>query len=125
MSALLAALAAVHLHHAPPPNPCRRERCVERVARKQCSNERPVPCIRRAALHWDVSFTVLHRKAWCESRLIATASNPSGSIGLLEFMPGTWATTPYAEHSPWYAKWSALAGAWMHHVGRGGEWVCE
>lgn len=104
---------------------CRTPRCRERVARKQCSNQRPVPCLERAALHWRVSFTMLHRKAWCESRLRATAMNPSGSIGLMQFMPGTWRTTPYARHSPWFAKWSALAGAWMHRVGRDAEWACQ
>jgi soluble lytic murein transglycosylase-like protein len=109
----------------PQPVPCASVSCEERVARKQCSNHRPVPCIRRASLHWRVSFTMLHRKAWCESRYVATAANPSGAIGLLQFMPSTWGTTPYAGHSPWYAKWSALAGAWMHRVGRGGEWTCQ
>jgi hypothetical protein len=109
----------------PPPVPCASVRCEERVARKQCSNHHPVPCIRRASLHWRVSFTMLHRKAWCESRYVATAANPSGAIGLLQFMPSTWGTTPYRRHSPWFAKWSALAGAWMHRVGRGNEWACR
>jgi hypothetical protein len=30
----------------------------------------------------------------------------------------------YAQHSPYSAKWSSLAAAWMQRVGRGGEWAC-
>lgn len=118
--------AAVALPAAPAESrpSCATKRCQERVARKQCSNHRPVPCLRRAALHWRVSFTMLHRKAWCESRLDPGATNGS-HVGILQFAWGTWATTPYARRSPWMAKWNALAGAWMHSVNRGGEWVCR
>jgi soluble lytic murein transglycosylase-like protein len=104
---------------------CRSVECSERVARKQCAQSRPVPCIRRAALHWRVPVDMLVRKARCESRLDPGAWNPSGAIGLLQFLPSTWRSTPYADESPWRAKWAALAGAWMHRVGRGGEWVCQ
>lgn len=109
----------------PEPVACQTVRCEERVARKQCSNAKPIPCIQRAALRYRVSYSMLKRKAYCESRFQAGAANPSGAIGLLQFMPSTWQTTPYAEHSPWFAKWSALAGAWMHAVGRGSEWACQ
>jgi hypothetical protein len=130
MTALAVAFSLAFTGHPAPklerPRPrCRTRACVERVARKQCSNEHPVPCIRRAALRYRVSFTMLHRKAWCESRMQPWAWNSSGAMGLLQFMPQTWATTPYAEHSPWYAKWNALAAAWAHHVGRGNEWACQ
>lgn len=104
---------------------CHSARCDERVARKQCSQTRVVPCIRRAALTHRVSFPMLLRKARCESGLSPFARNPSGSSGLFQFMPGTWATTPYAGRSIWSAKWSSLAAAWMHVQGRGGEWVCR
>ena len=90
----------------------------------QCSQARPVPCIRRAALHWRVPTALLLRKARCESRLDPYAHNPSGASGLLQFLPSTWATTPYARHSIWSAKWNALAAGFMHHVGRGAEWSC-
>lgn len=86
-----------------------------------------MPCIRRAALHWDVSFPMLLRKARCESRLRPWASS-GVHAGLFQFRvaaPSTWATTPYARRSPWRAKWNALAAGWMHHVGRGGEWACR
>jgi len=90
-----------------------------------CSNARPVPCILRAALHWRVDTSTLVRKARCESHLNPFAHNPSGATGLFQFIPSTFASTPYADHSPWRAKWSALAAAWMHRVGRGGEWACR
>ena len=114
---------------------CHTRGCVERVAMHQCSNARPVPCIRRAAIHWRVSFPMLLRKARCESGLNPYAINgrpfnrapvaTSKSTGLLQFLPSTWATTPYARRWIWSAKWSALAAGWMHHVGRGGEWSCR
>ena len=91
----------------------------------QCSQARPVPCIRRAAIHWRVSFTTLHRRAWCESRLNPFAVG-GPNRGLFQFnWPGTWSTTPYAGHSVFSARWSSLAAAWMVHVGRGGEWACR
>jgi hypothetical protein len=69
---------------------------------------------------------MLKRKAWCESRFDPNASN-GAHVGIFQFrvvFPSTWATTPYAEHSPWFAKWNALAAGYMHAVGRGGEWTC-
>ncbi len=120
---------------------CHTRACVERVAAKQCSQQRPLPCIRRAALRWRVSFPMLLRKARCES---GSRSFPNGnpyaingsplnrapvrtsrSTGLMQFMPGTWQTTPYRHRSIWRAKWNALAAGWMHHVHRGSEWSCR
>ena len=91
-----------------------------------CSQHQPVACIRRAALHRRVSFTLLKARAWCESRLIPWATN-GVHVGLYQFrvaLPSTWATTPYADEDPMRAKWSALAAAWAESVGRGGEWAC-
>lgn len=105
---------------------CQTPACEERVAADQCAQTRPVPCILRAALRWRVSFSMLLRKARCESRLNPFAINGT-HVGLFQFSvsgPSTWATTPYAAQSPWIARWSALAAGWMHHVGRGGEWAC-
>lgn len=104
---------------------CNTRACELRVAAKQCSQKRVVPCIKRAAIRWRVSFPMLLRKARCESGLNPYAQNQSGSSGLFQFLPSTWATTPYAARSIWSAKWSALAAGWMHAVGRGGEWVCS
>lgn len=128
---------------------CQSRACVERVAAKKCSQTRPRQCLLRAALHHRVSYAVLKRKTSCESgfnpyayngaprnrkptNIIyggGTAARPNEyeqkSAGLMQFMPTTWNTTPYRSRSIWSAKWNALAGAWMHRVGRGGEWVCR
>jgi hypothetical protein len=38
----------------------------------------------------------------------------------MQFMPGTFAETPYWRHSIFSAKWNTLAGAWlMRRVGTG------
>lgn len=123
--ALVAALLIIGMFAEGAGANCHTRACVERVARKQCSQRRPVPCIRRAALHRRVSFRMLLRKARCESGLNPWAHNPSGSSGLFQFLPSTWGTTPYARRSIWSAKWSALAAAWMHQRGRGNEWSCR
>jgi hypothetical protein len=69
----------------------------------------------------------LWRKAACETggTYSASAHNPSGASGLFQFLPSTWATTPYAQLSIWSPYASALAAGWMHQQGRGGEWVCQ
>jgi hypothetical protein len=106
---------------------CNSRACEIRVAMKQCSQARPVACIRRAALHHRVDFRMLLRKARCESTLNPLAVN-GVHAGLFQFRvaaPSTWATTPYARRNPWRAKWNSLAAAWMHKVGRGNEWACR
>lgn len=141
MTLRLAALATLAALTIPAPaaakSGCNSRACLERVARKACSQSRPVPCIRRAALHWRVSFPMLLRKARCESGLNPYAFNGAPfnrapvvtvkSSGLLQFLPSTWATTPYARRSIWSARWNSLAAAWMHSagVGRGNEWSCR
>jgi soluble lytic murein transglycosylase-like protein len=87
-----------------------------------CSDARPVPCILRAALHHHVSFRLQLAIARCESGLKAGAMNAggSGSSGLMQFMPGTFAATIYRWRSIMSAKWNALAGAWaLRHWGTG------
>jgi len=44
--------------------------------------------------------------------------------GLFQFLPGTWATTPWAGYSIYDPVANANAAAWMWSVGRRGEWVC-
>lgn len=66
------------------------------------------------------------RVAECESNLTPTAVNPSsGASGLFQFMPSTWATTPYANDDIFDAWASANAAGWMWSVGRRGEWACQ
>ncbi len=62
--------------------------------------------------------------ARCESGLSPTAQNASGSSGLLQFMPSTFASTPYGRFSIWSPYANALAAGWMLQQGRRSEWVC-
>lgn len=63
--------------------------------------------------------------ARCESVMDPGAYNgSSGASGLFQFLPGTWATTPYAAASIFDPVANANAAAWMWSVGRRGEWVC-
>lgn len=95
---------------------------------KKCDNHRPRTCVewiiaRHKVRGWHAAW--LRRIPGCESGWDPYAQNPSGSSGLYQFMPGTWATTPYAHRSIWSARWQAAAARWMIVVaGRAREWVC-
>ena len=66
------------------------------------------------------------RVAECESHLDPNAVNPiSGTSGLFQFRPGTWATTPYASQDIFDPVANANAAAWMWSVGRRNEWACQ
>jgi soluble lytic murein transglycosylase-like protein len=71
------------------------------------------------------------KRAWmlripaCESTWNPYARNPSGSSGLYQFMPSTWAGTPYGHRPIFSAFWQPYAAAWMLDQGRTGEWVCD
>lgn len=66
------------------------------------------------------------RVARCESVLDPNAINPySNASGLFQFLPSTWATTPYANQDIFNAEANANAAAWMWSVGRRNEWVCQ
>lgn len=75
-------------------------------------------------MHYRISFRLQLAIARCESGLRAWISNRggSGSGGLMQFMPGTWASTPYARYSRFVAKWSALAGARLMRLVGTGPW---
>lgn len=95
---------------------CNTVKCHERVAMKQCSQSRPVACIKRAALHYKMDFSLMKRVASCESRLIPTQVNGnSGATGLFQFLYSTWASTKYGYLGDQRksAKWSSLAAAWL------------
>lgn len=49
----------------------------------------------------------------------------SRAAGLFQFLPSTWASTPYARFSVKSAYANALAAGWMRSHGRAGEWVCK
>lgn len=68
--------------------------------------------------------STLWQLARCESTLNPAAQNPSGSTGLLQFMPSTFASTPFGGLSIWSPYANAMAGGWMLAHGRRSEWVC-
>lgn len=66
------------------------------------------------------------RVAQCESVLDPNAVNPaSGVSGLFQFMPSTWATTPYADQDIFDPVANSEAAAWMWANGRRNEWHCQ
>jgi len=70
----------------------------------------------------------LWRKARCETggTFSPNALNgSSGAAGLFQFLPSTWASTPYGRFSVFSPYANALAAGYMHAHGRGGEWVCR
>jgi hypothetical protein len=68
----------------------------------------------------------LWRKAACESRMNPGARNlSSAASGLYQFLPGTFASTPYGSFSIFSPYANALAAGWMHSHGRGNEWSCR
>lgn len=84
-----------------------------------------VGIIYAAADRYGQSREDMLRVARCESVLDPNAVNPAGSYGLFQFIPSTWASTPYAAYDifdPWA---SANAAGWMWSVGRRGEWTCQ
>ncbi len=84
-----------------------------------------VDIIYAAADAYGQNRAAMLQVAQCESVLDPNAVNAySGASGLFQFLPGTWATTPFASSNifdPWA---NANAAAWMWSVGRRGEWVC-
>lgn len=66
------------------------------------------------------------RVAQCESVLDPNAVNPaSGVSGLFQFLPSTWATTPYADEDIFDPVANAEAAGWMWANGRRNEWHCQ
>jgi hypothetical protein len=111
----------------------------KRLTRQVAGARRYIRGLRRAMLRrhdvreaLNLSCTVygncatLWRRARCESANFTDFYNDrSGATGVLQFLPSTWRTTPFARFSiaSFYAN--ALAGGWMHAHGRGGEWSCR
>jgi uncharacterized protein YraI len=66
------------------------------------------------------------RVARCESVLDPTAVNASSNAsGLFQFLPSTWATTPYADQDIFDPVANANAAGWMWAEGRRNEWTCQ
>lgn len=63
----------------------------------------------------------------CESSWTpGLAPNSAGATGLYQFLPSTWAGTPYGRRSIYSARWQAEAAHWLYTKdGGGSEWVCK
>jgi hypothetical protein len=102
-----AAIAARSNHPAPPPN----------IAKDIVDAFTPLG---PAAVQWAMNV------AWCESRYHPNSVNSSsGASGLFQFLPSTWAFTPYASHSPFDPQYNALAAAWLYARDGPSQWVCQ
>jgi uncharacterized protein YraI len=79
-----------------------------------------------AADQYGQSREDMLRVARCESVLDPSAVNASSNAsGLFQFLPSTWATTPYADQDIFDPVANAEAAAWMWENGRRNEWVCQ
>lgn len=73
-----------------------------------------------AAVQWAMNV------AWCESRYHPNSVNSSsGASGLFQFLPSTWAFTPYAQYSPFDARYNSLAAAWLYKRDGPSQWECQ
>ena len=84
-------------------------------------------CIRFAARRWNVSESMLRRKAWCESRMNPPRLEPSPApSGLFQFLPGNVGVDTVRPPVRLVATVErARGGVDAHSVGRGNEWVCQ
>ena len=66
------------------------------------------------------------RVAWCESRYHPDSVNSSsGAAGLFQFMPSTWAASPYASESPFDPVANTKAALWLYKRSGPGRWSCK
>lgn len=96
------------------------------------SNHPPAPAYIAKAIH--DAFTPLGDRAvqwafnvaYCESRYHPNSVNSSsGASGLFQFLPSTWAFTPYHAQSPFDPVANSLAAAWLYHRDGPSQWVCQ
>lgn len=58
-----------------------------------------------------------------ERRIVRMNRQGSGASGPGQFMPGTWAVTPFGHLDIFNVQAQAFATAWMRSQGRGNEWT--
>ncbi|HEX6547807.1 MAG TPA: transglycosylase SLT domain-containing protein [Candidatus Dormibacteraeota bacterium] len=64
--------------------------------------------------------------AFCESTYDPHAVNTdSGAEGLFQFLPSTWAGTPFASQSPFDPVANARAAAWLLQTYGPSQWECQ
>jgi soluble lytic murein transglycosylase-like protein len=78
-----------------------------------------------AAVVYGLPRATASAVAWCESRHRPYARNgSSGASGLFQFLPSTWASTPFAGLSPFSPYANALAAGWLHSRSGWAPWAC-
>lgn len=66
------------------------------------------------------------RVSSCESEYNPQAVNSStGAAGLFQFLPSTWASSPYAASSPFDPTANAQAAAWLYQTSGPSQWQCS
>jgi uncharacterized protein YraI len=90
------------------------------------STDEIIAIIYAAAANYGQNGDDMLRVARCESGLDpSNLTPPYSASGLFQFLPGTWATTPFANQDIFDPVANANAAAWMWSVGRRNEWVCQ
>jgi uncharacterized protein YraI len=85
-----------------------------------------IDIIYEAAAYYGQNGDEMLRVARCESGLDpSNVTPPYQASGLFQFLPSTWASTPYADQDIFDPVANAYAAAWMWSVGRRNEWVCQ
>jgi len=73
-----------------------------------------------SAIDWALQI------AFCESTNNPNAVNiDSNAEGLFQFLPSTWAGTPYASQSPFDPTANARAAAWLLQTYGPSQWECQ
>ena len=64
--------------------------------------------------------------AYCESRYHPNSVNSSsGASGLFQFLPSTWAFTPWHAQSPFDPTANSQAAAWLYQRDGPSQWQCQ
>ncbi len=91
----------------------------------QWSEDQVVGFITDAANAYNQSPDDMIRVARCESGLNPYAVGSGIYYGLFQFVPSTFAGTPYGDGDIFDPAANANAAAWMWAQGRKGEWACQ
>lgn len=107
-------------------------RHIRKVRRAIVHQPSSLEALRLASVAYGQSYTDLLRVANCESpglspNLVNTKPvwNGEHATGLMQFLPSTFASTPYRRENIFSPYSNALAAGWMWANGRRGEWACK
>lgn len=90
------------------------------------SEQQVLDIIHEAAMNYGQAPDDMVRVARCESGLDPYAVGGGGTYyGLFQFVPSTFANTPYGQYEITDAWANANAAAWMWSEGQKGSWVCQ